>query len=102
MSIKDDPETRVTLEALLAVAFLATFAPVYAAIDEGLEEIAAAGELIEPGHTFLFLSYDHRGEGPDGQPLAFRTEPFVHVSPDGRVSLFQSRAMTPAQQAAVR
>jgi hypothetical protein len=69
----------LTAAAVLAFAFLAAFAPIYAALDEGLEEIAAAGDLIEPGHTFLFLSYAHWGEGPDGKPLAFRTEPFVHA-----------------------
>lgn len=65
--------------AVLAFAFLAAFAPIYAALDEGLEEIAAVGDLIEPGHTFLFLSYAHWGEGLDGKPLSFRTEPFVHA-----------------------
>ncbi len=65
--------------AVLAFAFLGAFAPVYAALDEGLEEIAAAGNLIAPGHTFLFLSYAHWGEGFDGKPLSFRTEPFVHA-----------------------
>lgn len=69
----------MTASAVLAVAFLATLAPVYAAIDEGLQEIAATGDHIEPGHTFLFLSYAHWGEKPDGRPLAFRTEPFVHA-----------------------
>lgn len=69
----------LTAAAGLAFAFLAAFAPVYAAVDEGLEEITAAGDRIDPGHTFLFLSYAHWGRTPDGRPLAFRTEPFVHA-----------------------
>jgi hypothetical protein len=63
----------------IALAFLGIFAWMYVRIDEGLSEIVAAGELIEPDHTLLFLSFAHQGETPDGQPLVFRTAPFVHA-----------------------
>ena len=63
----------------IAVAFLGLFAWMYARVDEGLSQIAAAGDHVEPDRTLLFLSYAHQGEGPDGQPLVFRTEPFVHA-----------------------
>ena len=69
----------LTAAAVLAFAFLAILAPIYAALDDGLRQIAAVGDLIEPGHTFLFLSYAHWGEDLDGKPLSFRTEPFVHA-----------------------
>jgi hypothetical protein len=65
--------------AAIAVAFLAVFAWMYARIDGGLSKIVAAGDHIEPDHTLLFLSYAHQGERPDGQPLVFRTAPFVHA-----------------------
>jgi len=63
----------------VAVAFLGVFAGMYARIDSGLSEIVAAGDHIEPDHTLLFLSFAHQGERPDGQPLVFRTEPFLHA-----------------------
>lgn len=63
----------------IALAFLGLFAWKYAEIDAGLAEIAAAGRRIEPDHTFLFLSYAHRGVDADGDPIAFRTWPFVHA-----------------------
>ncbi len=64
----------------IALAFLGVFAWTYVRVDKGLSEIVAAGDHIEPDHTLLFLSYAHRGEGPDGRPLVFRTEPFLHAS----------------------
>jgi hypothetical protein len=63
----------------IAVAFLGLFAWKYAQINEGLAEIVAAGDRVEPDHTLLFLSYAHRGEGPEGGPLVFRSSPFVHA-----------------------
>jgi hypothetical protein len=65
--------------AAIAVAFLGVFAWMYARIDSDLSEIVAAGDHIEPDHTLLFLSYAHQGERPDGQPLVFRTELFLHA-----------------------
>jgi len=67
------------LAALLSLGFLALFVRSYARLGAGLAEIAAAGRAIEPGRTLLFLSYAHRGEDATGEPLAFRTEPFVHA-----------------------
>ncbi len=64
----------------IALVFLGVFGWTYARIDDGLSQIVAAGDHIEPDHTLLFLSYAHRGERPDGRPLVFRTEPFVHAS----------------------
>ncbi|HEV8578972.1 MAG TPA: hypothetical protein VGX68_07790 [Thermoanaerobaculia bacterium] len=64
----------------VAIAFLGVFGRTYAQVDEGLAKIAAASEHVEPDHTLLFLSYAHQGERPGGQPLVFRTEPFVHAS----------------------
>jgi hypothetical protein len=68
-----------TVGTVIALAFLGLFAWKYAEIDDGLSEIVAAGRRIEPDHTFLFLSYAHQGEGKDGEPLAFRTWPYVHA-----------------------
>jgi hypothetical protein len=39
----------------------------------------AAGDLVEPDHTLLFLSYAHQGEDGKGGKLSFRTWPFVHA-----------------------
>ncbi len=64
----------------IALAFLAVFASMYARVNSDLTEIVAAGDHVEPDHTLLFLSFAHRGERPDGQPLVFRTEPYVHAS----------------------
>jgi hypothetical protein len=62
----------------IALAFLGLFAWKYAEINRSLAGIAAAGELVEPDHTFLYLSYAHQGE--DGKDkLSFRTWPFVHA-----------------------
>lgn len=63
----------------LAVLFLAVYARAYALIGRSLAEIAEAGGRMEPDHTFLYLSYANHGEQPDGQELAFRTEPFLHA-----------------------
>ncbi|HEX3556938.1 MAG TPA: hypothetical protein VIA62_27250 [Thermoanaerobaculia bacterium] len=65
--------------ACLAVLFLFVYARAYVLIGRGLAEIAAAGERIEPDHTFLYLSYAHRGEQPNGRELAFRTAPYLHA-----------------------
>lgn len=62
-----------------ALGFLGLFAWSYAVLNRGLKEIAEAGERMEPDRTFLYLSYAHQGEGPDGEPLAFRVSPFVHA-----------------------
>ncbi|MFY9819843.1 MAG: hypothetical protein WAM82_00570 [Thermoanaerobaculia bacterium] len=79
----DHPESRrrwIQIAAAgLAVLFLFVYARAYAIIDRGLAEIAAAGEHIEPDHTFLYLSYANYGEQPNGRELAFRTEPFLHA-----------------------
>ncbi len=72
---------RVWIQAVaagIALAFLGLFAWKYAEIDQGLAEITATGAAIPTDHTFLFLSYAHRGEGAHGT-LAFRTWPFVHA-----------------------
>ncbi|HSS78457.1 MAG TPA: hypothetical protein VLV54_17145 [Thermoanaerobaculia bacterium] len=63
----------------LALLFLFAYARAYALIDRGLAEIVEAGEHMEPDHTFLYLSYAHWGEQPNGSPLAFRSEPFLHA-----------------------
>ncbi len=63
----------------LAVLFLFVYTRAYVLLNQGLAEIAAAGERMEPDHTFLYLSYAHRGEQPNGRELAFRTEPFLHA-----------------------
>ncbi|MFL6237598.1 MAG: hypothetical protein ACJ76N_31055, partial [Thermoanaerobaculia bacterium] len=62
----------------IALTFLGLFAWKYAELGRGLAEIAAVGRAIPPDHTFLYLSYAHRGDGGDGGP-AFRTWPFVHA-----------------------
>ena len=68
--------------AAIAVGFLGALAPVYARINTHLKEIVAAGERVEPGHTFLFLSYVHqeRGRRPGGSRL-----PDPPLPPRGRL-----------------
>jgi hypothetical protein len=68
-----------TAAAAIAVGFLGVLAPVYARINANLKEIVAAGELVEPGHTFLFLSYVPRTEEEDPGVAVFRTRPYVHA-----------------------
>ena len=63
----------------IAAGFLAAFAPVYARVNANLKEIVAAGERVEPGHTFLFLSYVPKGEDEDPEVAVFRTRPYVHA-----------------------
>jgi hypothetical protein len=64
----------------IALCFLAVFTWMWNEIGQGISRIVAAGRHIEPDRTLLFLSYAHQGERPDGQPLVFRTWPFVHAS----------------------
>lgn len=63
----------------IAIGFLAVDARSYAAINGELAQIAAAGDRIEPDRTFLYLSYASFGETPQGKPLVFRVEPFLHA-----------------------
>lgn len=63
----------------IAVAFLGVLAWKYAEINRDLVELVAAGEHIEPDHTFLYLSYAHQGEDEAGNSLAFRTSPYLHA-----------------------
>lgn len=79
----DHPEWRrraiQAAAAGIALAFLGVFVSMWSRIDEGISRIVAAGRYIEPDHTVLFLSYAHQGERKDGQPLVFRTWPYVHA-----------------------
>jgi hypothetical protein len=68
-----------TAAAGIALAFLGLFAWEYRQTDRYLSEIVAAGDFIEPDHTFLFLSYAHQGEDGKGGKTTFRTWPFVHA-----------------------
>lgn len=63
----------------IALAFLGLFAGEYRQTGRSLSEIVAAGDSIEPDHTFLFLSYAHQGEDGKGGNTIFRTWPFVHA-----------------------
>jgi hypothetical protein len=63
----------------IALALLGLIAWKYAGIDRELAGIVAAGDLVEPDHTLLFLSYAHQGEDGKGGKLSFRTWPFVHA-----------------------
>jgi hypothetical protein len=65
--------------AAIAAGFLGAFVPVYARVNANLKEIVAAGERVEPGHTFLFLSYVPKGEEEDPEVAVFRTRPYVHA-----------------------
>lgn len=64
---------------VLSLLFLLAYTHAYALLNRGLSEIAAAGDHIEPDHTFLYLSFAHKGEQGNGRELAFRTEPFLHA-----------------------
>jgi hypothetical protein len=64
---------------VLSLLFLLVYVRAYAILNRGLAEIAAAGEHMEPDHTFLYLSFAHKGEQPNHRELAFRTEPFLHA-----------------------
>ncbi|HWM92487.1 MAG TPA: hypothetical protein VN493_17105 [Thermoanaerobaculia bacterium] len=48
-------------------------------IDVYLAEYLSAEERIPRGSTLLHLSYAHCGRAPDGAPLAFRVQPFLHA-----------------------
>jgi hypothetical protein len=63
----------------IALALLGLIAWKYAEIDRELAGIVAAGDLVAPDHTLLFLSYAHQGEDGKGGKLSFRTWPFVHA-----------------------
>ncbi|HEY0512868.1 MAG TPA: hypothetical protein VGH73_13245 [Thermoanaerobaculia bacterium] len=65
--------------AAISVGFLGAFVPVYARLNRGLEEIAAAGRLIPPDHTFVFLNFVSLNEELDPELGAFRTRPFIHA-----------------------
>ena len=66
---------------VLSLLFLLVYTHAYALLNRGLSEIAAAGDHMEPDHTFLYLSFSHKGEQPNhrDRELAFRTEPFLHA-----------------------
>lgn len=63
----------------IALTLLGMLASKYAEINRDLAGIVAAGEHIEPDHTFLFLSYAHQGMGDRGTMPSFRTSPFLHA-----------------------
>jgi hypothetical protein len=63
----------------IAIGFLGVFVWKWAKIGDGLSEIVAVGDSIEPDHTLLFLSYAHKGERAEGDELVFRASPFVHA-----------------------
>jgi hypothetical protein len=63
----------------VAAGFLAAFASVYARLNGDLAEITAAGRLIAPDHTFVFLSYVSEDESRDPELGVFRTLPFLHA-----------------------
>jgi hypothetical protein len=65
--------------AVIAVGFLGLITWKYAELDAGIAEIVAAGDHVEPDHTFLFLSYAHQGLDAAGRPASFRVWPFVHA-----------------------
>jgi len=65
--------------AAISLAFLGLFAWEYHRTNRNLSEIVAAGDFIEPDHTFLFLSYAHQGEDGKGGKATFRVWPFVHA-----------------------
>jgi hypothetical protein len=65
--------------AAIALGFLGAITPVYARINGHLKEIVAAGERVEPDHTFLFLSYVPKSEGEDPEMAVFRTRPYIHA-----------------------
>jgi hypothetical protein len=81
-SFDHPPRRRLAVQiagALIAIGFLAAFVPVYARLNRGLAEIAGAGRLIPPGHTFVFLSYVPLDEDRDLELGTFRTQPYLHA-----------------------
>jgi hypothetical protein len=70
--------------AAVSLGILALLWPRYAAVNDGLEEILAAGERIPPDSTVLALSYAPFGLAADGGPLVFRVQPFLH--PAGHIA----------------
>lgn len=63
----------------IALAFLGLFAWKYAQLNRNIAGIVAAGEHVEPDHTFLYLSYAHQGQDARGNGLTFRTSPLLHA-----------------------
>jgi hypothetical protein len=76
------PRRRLAIQlaaAAISVGFLGAFMPVYLRLNRGLEELTAAGRLIPPDHTFVFLNYVPVDESRDPDLGVFRTRPFSHA-----------------------
>ena len=54
--------------------------PAYLRTQEALDEYLSVADFIEPGHTVLPLSYDHRGRTPKGEEVANRIWLFFHIA----------------------
>jgi hypothetical protein len=75
------------LSVSLALGLLGLLWTRWWAVDDYMAEYLSAGERIPEGSTLLHLSYAHQGRWPDGHPIAFRVEPFLHAGsriPAGR------------------
>ena len=74
--------TRTALAIIFVMASLGQlqmFLPRWRILDGALLEAARAGDQINAGSTVLCLVYSGHGTGPDGQEMAFRVRPFLHV-----------------------
>lgn len=67
------------LSSCLALGLLGLLWTRWFSVDDYMAEYLAAGELIPEGSTLLHLSHAHNGRWPDGRPIAFRIEPFLHA-----------------------
>ncbi len=67
------------LSVSLALGLLSLLWTRWWAVDNYMAEYLSAGERIPEGSTLLHLSYAHQGRWPDGRPIAFRVEPFLHA-----------------------
>ena len=72
---------RGLVAAFLAVALglLAVRLPRYAEMNGHLAEYLAGGSLVPRHSTLLPVSFAHRGRRPDGSPVSWRVEAFLHA-----------------------
>jgi hypothetical protein len=63
----------------LSLGFLAATLALWAGLDVYLGEILTAAPHLESHRTLVTLSFSNEGIEESGEPLAFRTWPFVHA-----------------------
>ena len=73
-------ERIVIVGLVLSSSFIVIRLPAYLRTQDALDEYLAVAPYIEPGHSVLPLSYDHRGRTSTGDEVANRIWLFFHVA----------------------